>query len=100
MAEWSKAPDSRLLPYSWIGSTHEREFWSSTEGMGSNPIPDNKFYTFLYVSGFLQKKACNFLDSKLNCIKPDLNFQSRCNFKGLQPYHVEYTSSRLITEVK
>ena len=44
MAEWSKAPDSRWKPCSPIWSkTNEWDFWSSIEGMGSNPIPDMNF---------------------------------------------------------
>ena len=95
MAEWSKAPDSRLLPCSWIGSTYEREFWSSTEGMGSNPIPDNRFYTFLYVFGQLKREHATFWipSQMINCkwhissVQPptspppplDLVFENRCN---------------------
>ena len=43
MAEWSKAPDSRLKP-----CFHDRElcwdFWSSYEGVGSNPTSDSKLF--------------------------------------------------------
>ena len=46
MAERSKAPDSRYpLP---ADSRSVREFWSSYEGVGSNPTSDKiTFYTFL-----------------------------------------------------
>ena len=42
MAERSKAPDSR---YTLLAdSKHVREFWSSYEGVGSNPTSDNKYF--------------------------------------------------------
>ena len=42
MAEWSKAPDSRFYLTFMIGSVY-REFWSSYEGVGSNPTSDSNF---------------------------------------------------------
>ena len=36
MAEWSKAPDSRCF----LPSDSRRVFWSSCEGVGSNPTSD------------------------------------------------------------
>ena len=42
MAEWSKAPDSRHMPYSYDREL-QREFWSSYEGVGSNPTSDSNF---------------------------------------------------------
>ena len=35
MAEWSKAPDSRVILPSYDGA-----FWSTNVGVGSNPTPD------------------------------------------------------------
>ena len=43
MAEWSKAPDSRHMPYSYDREL-QREFWSSYEGVGSNPTSDSNFF--------------------------------------------------------
>ena len=43
MAEWSKAPDSRFYLTFMIGSVY-REFWSSYEGVGSNPTSDSNFF--------------------------------------------------------
>ena len=39
MAEWSKAPDSRCMPY--IAQLC-REFWSTDVGVGSNPTSDKQ----------------------------------------------------------
>ena len=41
MAEWSKAPDSRLTLLS--DRLRKWEFWSSYEGVGSNPTSDKVF---------------------------------------------------------
>ncbi len=40
MAERSKAPDSREILF----TDRERAFWSSSEGVGSNPTSDNNFF--------------------------------------------------------
>ena len=54
MAEWSKAPDSRLiLPNQW-------DFWSPNGGVGSNPTPDT--------SNMLLKKAYASMLSSLSTI--------------------------------
>ena len=42
MAERSKAPDSRET----FLTDSERAFWSSSEGVGSNPTSDKIFYSF------------------------------------------------------
>ena len=47
MAEWSKAPDSRLKLYPVIQD--DWDFWSSYEGVGSNPTSDKPFYSQLFV---------------------------------------------------
>ena len=43
MAERSKAPDSRVSLHPSDG----RDFWSSIEGVGSNPTPDNSLLNAL-----------------------------------------------------
>ena len=42
MSGWPKAPDSRafLFAYNWA-------FWSSNEGVGSNPTSDKTFFIYL-----------------------------------------------------
>ena len=39
MAEWSKAPDSRFIPY-----LRSRVFWSTYVGVGSNPTSDKPVF--------------------------------------------------------
>ena len=45
MAERSKAPDSRVILFTYI----EWAFWSTNVGVGSNPTSDNNFYHFLHL---------------------------------------------------
>ena len=51
MAERSKAPDSRFT----LLTDNERAFWSSYEGVGSNPTSDKIFLIFIkkYDLGYL-----------------------------------------------
>ena len=66
MAEWSKAPDSRHMPYSYDREL-QREFWSSYEGVGSNPTSDSNFLEIENSLGnssrikFPVKKVCQSL---------------------------------------
>ena len=50
MAEWSKAPDSRV-------TFHIRVFWSTNVGVGSNPTSDKYFWFIktIYLVGLLLK---------------------------------------------
>ena len=43
MAEWSKAPDSRVHVALLDKSSSSRVFWSTNVGVGSNPTSDNTF---------------------------------------------------------
>ena len=47
MAEWSKAPDSRIIP-----CLRRRVFWSTYVGVGSNPTSDKPIF-FLFKLYFL-----------------------------------------------
>ncbi len=60
MAERSKAPDSREILF----TNSERAFWSSSEGVGSNPTSDKNFNFFIDLVGHL-----NILNNQIN----DLN---------------------------
>ena len=51
MAEWSKAPDSRFYLTFMIGSLY-REFWSSYEGVGSNPTSDSNFFVCFEIPSY------------------------------------------------
>jgi hypothetical protein len=57
MAEWSKAPDSRhdaLLPR----REFKRDFWSSYEGRGSNPLPDKYFSYTIFIRRLKSTVRC------------------------------------------
>ena len=46
MAEWSKAPDSRaILPLTEVYGV----FWSSYEGVGSNPTSDKGIFALISI---------------------------------------------------
>jgi hypothetical protein len=45
MAERTKAPDSRFT----LLTDSERAFWSSSEGVGSNPTSDKVFFILFFL---------------------------------------------------
>ena len=71
MAEWSKAPDSRLQLYPVIQD--DWDFWSSYEGVGSNPTSDKPFYSqlFVFVVVQLDKVHCTWGTQFQNNLYPD-----------------------------
>ena len=72
MAERSKAPDSRIS----LLTDSERAFWSSYEGVGSNPTSDKYFFPLF----------CDLFSFNVNCfffVLKELHFYVKLESKNI-----------------
>lgn len=77
MAEWSKAPDSRFYLTFMIGSLY-REFWSSYEGVGSNPTSDSNFFA-LHWFDRVRPKTCLDTEFVIKCKQESFRPHPMCD---------------------
>ena len=66
MAEWSKAPDSRIIP---SPTMLVRAFWSTNVGVGSNPTSDTLFDLLVFAIRTVKITASAGNQTPINCLE-------------------------------